>query len=129
MKPLQRIIYVDDEEYLRELVVLALEDNFQISTFSSGVELMQAMPMPLPDLLLLDAVLPQMDGPAILKALCGYAGFADIPVIFMTAETRPEEFRRLLHEGALGILAKPIDITSLADEIQVLWNTQARQYP
>lgn len=122
MKALQRIIYIDDEEYIRELVQIALEDDFQINVFNGGVELLQALPVALPDLLLLDVVMPSMDGISTLQTLRQQADFTAIPAIFMTAETRPEKVQQLLDAGAIGVLSKPIDITTLADEIQALWN-------
>lgn len=121
MKALQRIIYVDDEDYIRELVQLALEDDFQINAFGGGTELLQALPMELPDLLLLDVVMPVMDGPTILQTLRQQPDFSAIPAIFMTGETRPEKVQMLLDTGAIGVLAKPVDITTLADEIRALW--------
>lgn len=121
MKSLQHIVCVDDEEYIRDLVLIALEDDFRVNTFSSGLALMQAPPESLPDLLLLDVVMPVMDGPATLQALRRHAEFTNIPAIFMTAETRPENVQMLLNAGAIGVLSKPIDITTLGDDIQVLW--------
>ncbi len=121
MKALQRIIYVDDEDYIRELVQLALEDDFQINAFGGGAQLLQALPVELPDLLLLDVVMPVMDGPTTLQTLRQQPDFSAIPAIFMTGETRLEKVQMLLDTGAIGVLAKPVDITTLADEIRALW--------
>lgn len=121
MKPLQRIIYVDDDKNISELVLLALNNHFQVDLFYGGTELIQALPVELPDLLLLDVVMPVMDGPTTLQALRQKPEFSAIPAIFVTGETRPDRVQKLLDAGAIGVVSKPINIIGLADEIRALW--------
>jgi CheY-like chemotaxis protein len=119
---LENIIYVDDEEDIREVALIALEDigGFSVKAFASAMALLQALPPP-PDLILLDVMMPGMDGPALLRELRKKPGFASIPAIFMTAKVQPSEVQALLAEGAVGVVAKPFDPMSLAPEIVRLW--------
>jgi len=123
MKPLQHIVYIDDEEFISELVRIALADiaGFQLSMFSNVHELLQAPPAVAPDLLLLDVMMPDPDGPASLRLLRQRADYATTPAMFVTAETRPAAVQALLDIGAIGVLAKPVDITTLGDEVRALW--------
>ena len=119
---LENIIYVDDEEDIREVALIALEDigGFSVKAFASAMALLQALPPP-PDLILLDVMMPGMDGPALLRELRKKPGFASIPAIFMTAKVQPSEVQALLAEGAIGVVAKPFDPMGLAPEIVKLW--------
>ena len=119
---LENIIYVDDEEDIREVALIALEDigGFVVKAFASAMALLQALPPP-PDLILLDVMMPGMDGPALLRELRKKPGFASIPAIFMTAKVQPSEVQALLADGAIGVVAKPFDPMTLAGEIIKLW--------
>jgi two-component system OmpR family response regulator len=121
MKTLERVIYVDDEDDIREVALIALEDvgGLSVEAFSSGAALLAAGPVP-PDLILLDVMMPAMDGPAVLRALRQLPGFATVPAIFMTAKVHPLEINALLAEGAIGVVSKPFDPMQLADEIRRL---------
>jgi CheY-like chemotaxis protein len=75
-----------------------------------------------PDLLLLDVMMPEMDGPTTLKALRQIPGTLPTPVIFMTAKVQPAEVEELRTLGALDVIAKPFDPMTLADQIKKIWN-------
>jgi CheY-like chemotaxis protein len=123
MKTLERIIYVDDEDDIREVAQIALEavGGFALQVFDRAEALLAASPEP-PDLLLLDVMMPGMDGPALLRALRQRPDFAGVPAIFMTAKVQPAEISALLAAGAIGVVAKPFDPMTLADEIRRLWD-------
>lgn len=123
MSALESIIYVDDEDDIREVALIALEDigGFQVKAFSSGQALLAALPPP-PDLILLDVMMPGLDGPALLRELRRRPGFAAVPTLFMTAKVQPSEVQALLNEGAIGVVAKPFDPVNLAEEILRLWS-------
>jgi CheY-like chemotaxis protein len=74
-----------------------------------------------PDLVLMDVMMPGLDGPSTLKRMRGHALLADIPVIFLTAKVLPAEVARLLHLGALGVIGKPFDPLKLCDDVFSLW--------
>ena len=73
-----------------------------------------------PDLILLDVMMPGMDGPAVLAVLRAEAGTAAIPVAFITARTGREDVERLLSLGACGVIAKPFDPMTLAERARAL---------
>ena len=79
------------------------------------------MPQSQPDLILLDARLPEMTGSDILKALREIDGFADTPVIFVTASVMREDVERYLSEGAADVIWKPFDPMTLPDKIREIW--------
>jgi len=78
----------------------------------------------MPDLILLDVMMPGMDGPTTLKSLRGHDEFAAIPVLFMTAKVQSDEVEEYLALGAVGVIHKPFDPMALSDEIRALWQIQ-----
>jgi len=73
-----------------------------------------------PELILLDMMMPAMDGPSTLMALKNHPSTAEIPVIFLTAKAMPAEIERLKLMGALGVLTKPFDPVTLPVQIRTL---------
>jgi len=120
---LKRILCVDDEEDILQVAKLALETvgGFETRQCNSGAEALIEVGQYNPDMILLDVMMPQMDGPATLKMLKGDATFANIPVIFMTAKVQPSEIEQYLKLGAIGVVAKPFDPMELPKQIEKLW--------
>lgn len=118
--PLQTILYVEDENDIREIAMIALEDvgGMKVYAFANGPATLLAAPQPPPDLLLLDVMMPGMDGPTLLASLRQQPGYGPVPAIFMTAKVQPSEVGALLSTGAVGVIAKPFDPMTLADEIR-----------
>ncbi|AGH98904.1 Two-component response regulator [Micavibrio aeruginosavorus EPB] len=75
-----------------------------------------------PQMILLDVMMPDMDGPETFAALRADPDLATIPVAFMTAKIRPEEVSDLMRLGAAGVIAKPFDPMTLADQVRDVWN-------
>ena len=118
-----RILYVEDEEDIRMVGEMSLADvgGFEVRACASGEEALQAVVSFAPDLILLDVMMPGMDGPSVLKALRGLAKTARVPAIFMTAKIMPAEVVELKAAGALEVLPKPFDPMTLPDEIRAVW--------
>lgn len=116
------ILYVDDEPDLREIATMALEldPGIAVRTAGSGPEALSLLDGALPSLLLLDLMMPGMDGPATLAAIRDKLGAATPPVIFITARAEQAERERLLALGAAGVIAKPFDPMTLAAQIRAL---------
>ena len=125
--PLSRILYVEDEPDIRFVAEMALQavGGFTVITCTCGEEALAAAPAAGADLLLLDVMMPGMDGPGTLKALRALAATADTPVIFMTAKVQAAEVAVYKALGALEVIAKPFDPMTLAAQIQKIWATQA----
>lgn len=119
-----RILYVDDDEFIRELVefALALDPELEVRTADSGPAGIAAVRDDgfTPDLLLLDVMMPQMDGPTTLAELRKLPVTRDTPAAFCTARAQPHEQQSLREAGAVAVLTKPFDPMSLAAEVRAI---------
>ncbi|WP_066557228.1 response regulator [Croceicoccus bisphenolivorans] len=114
-----KVLYVDDEPDIREIVCLSLElePSLDVRDCSSGAEALEVACEWQPDLILLDVMMPGMDGPTTLARLRDMAETAAIPVVFITARVQPGESDHFLSLGAVGVLAKPFDPMTLAEQV------------
>ena len=117
---ISKVMLVDDDEDLRLLGRLALGDvgGWETLVASSGPEAVTLASTHRPDVILLDFMMPGVDGVATLELLRANADTADIPVIFMTAKAQRDDVQRYLELGAIGVIGKPFDPIGLADEIR-----------
>ncbi|EGV30789.1 response regulator receiver protein [Thiorhodococcus drewsii AZ1] len=115
------ILHIEDEPDIREVVDFALEEGgFRLTQCASGEEALTCAPELSPDLILLDVMMPGMDGPTTLQKLRALQNLARTPVIFMTAKVQPKECEYLKALGALGVISKPFDPMRLGEEIRAL---------
>ena len=114
-----RILYVDDEPDLREIALLALslDAGLEVRTAASGVEAITTVSDWMPDLVLLDVMMPGMDGPATLARLREHPRTAKLPVVFITARAQPRDLHTFATLDARGVIAKPFDPMSLAQQV------------
>jgi two-component system, OmpR family, response regulator len=126
MTKLERILCVEDDPDIQAVIQLALElvGGFTVKLCASGHAALESVDGFQPDLVLLDVMLPGLDGPGTLAALRQLTAAATLPVIFMTAKVQPDEVARYLSLGALAVIAKPFDPMTLAQDILVHWRTQ-----
>ncbi|MBL4782414.1 MAG: response regulator [Porticoccaceae bacterium] len=116
-----RIMYVEDEADIREIAEFALEDEgFDLLICASGEAALQQVSAFSPDLILLDVMMPLMDGPSTLKLLRDLPGQATTAVVFLTAKVQPNEVEAYLALGALAVIAKPFDPMALPKQIREL---------
>ncbi len=109
MKP-KRILVVDDEASLRTLVRANLEvDGFEVSEAIDGVEAMNVLGEIIPDLILLDIMMPRKDGIEVLEDLASNEKLNNIPVILLTAKGEQEDLEKGAALGARGHITKPFD--------------------
>ncbi|MDG4867837.1 response regulator [Guyparkeria sp. 1SP6A2] len=120
MSALERILYVEDEEDIRAVAQLALESvgGFTLKSCASGEEALREAEAFAPDLILLDVMMPGMDGPSTLQALREIPALADVPVAFMTAKVQPAEIEYFKSLGAREVIAKPFDPMTLAEQVR-----------
>lgn len=123
MPTLGTILCVDDEPDVLLVTQLCLETmgGFTVIPVDGGREALASVAQAVPDLVLLDIMMPGMDGPTTLKALREIDALAATPIIFMTARVRPSEVEEYLAMGANGVVAKPFDPATLCDEITQMW--------
>ena len=114
-----KVLYVDDEPDIREVATLSLQldPRIEVRAAGSGDEALEVFARGdwTPDVVLLDVMMPVMDGPGVLKALRETG--AATPVVFITARAQSHERGRLMDLGALGVISKPFDPMSLAKDL------------
>jgi two-component system, OmpR family, response regulator len=122
-RKLKRILYIEDESDIRTVTAMALEavGGFTVIACNSGKEALVMAPGANADLILLDVMMPGMDGPATLSALRGLSQTADTPVIFMTAKVQASEIQHYMRMGVTGVIAKPFDPMTLSAQIGEIW--------
>ena len=115
-----RILHVDDEPDIREIVdmSLALNPEFEVHGCASGMEAVTTAAKWSPSLILLDVMMPGMDGPATLTQLRKNPATSTIPVLFMTARAQTREVEHFIALGAQGVISKPFDPMTLASQVQ-----------
>ena len=121
---LKRILYVEDEPDIRAVGRLALEQvgGFEVELCGTGAEALERAAAWQPDLILLDVMLPGMDGPETLHRLRGQDATRNIPVVFMSARVQPRELDYYRSLGVLNLVPKPFDPMTLADQLRTLWS-------
>lgn len=119
---IRKVMLVDDEPDVRLVVRLSLEriGRWQVCVASSGLDALRAVEAERPDVILLDVMMPEMDGPATLAQLRENPHAAGIPVIFLTAKSQPHDITRFKELGARGVINKPFDPLQLPAQIQRL---------
>jgi two-component system OmpR family response regulator len=120
---LERILLVEDDPDIQVVASLALSKlgGFAVQVSGSATEALRAAPGFAPDLILLDVMMPGMDGPATLAALRELPATAATPIIFMTAKIQPHEMDHYRALGSAGVIAKPFDPTTLPQKVRDLW--------
>ncbi|MGL5743035.1 MAG: response regulator [Legionella sp.] len=115
-KELKRILYAEDEDDIRAIAQIALEDigGFEVKYCANGLKILEVAKEYTPDLLLLDVMMPEMDGPTTLRALRKIPDFGTIPAIFMTAKIQSNAIDEYKSLGAIDVIRKPFDPMTLA---------------
>lgn len=123
-RELQKILHVDDDPDIREIARIALETvgGFEVTQCDSGTQALTVAPRFAPDLILLDYMMPGMDGAETLKNLRTITMLQDVPVVFMTAKAQEDSRATLLECGATDVVIKPFDPMTLADTIRQIWD-------
>jgi two-component system, OmpR family, response regulator len=115
---------VEDEPDIQMVARLALEalGGYTVEICSTGNEALERAPAFQPQLILLDVMMPGMDGPTTLRNLRGLPQFSATPIIFMTAKVQPNEVAEYKAIGALDVIPKPFDPMTLASQVQAIWD-------
>jgi two-component system, OmpR family, response regulator len=128
-RELKRILYVEDEIDIQTVAKLALETvgGFTVEVCDTGRKAVDVAPKFKPDLILLDVMMPGMDGPTTFNALRSQSASADIPVIFMTAKAQRNEIAEYKRLGAIDVIPKPFDPMTLAQTVRDIWARHGHQ--
>ncbi|MCH7786408.1 MAG: response regulator [Chloroflexi bacterium] len=115
----RRILIVDDEDDIREVAKVSLEmvGGLEVLTACSGSEAIEKAKAELPDAILLDVMMPDMDGPTTFQKIQADAAIQHIPVIFLTAKVQANDHRKFAELGVSGVIAKPFDPLNLSAQV------------
>lgn len=118
-----KILYAEDEPDVQTVVEITVQSmsNHDIKVCSNGRQLLNCVEEYNPDLILLDVMMPEMDGPTTFENLMLNEGTKDIPVIFMTAKAQTHEVEIFMKSGVIGIITKPFDPLVLCSELEKIW--------
>jgi len=124
---LNSVLYVDDDPDVRAVAALALgrEGDLAVTTCASGTEAIDLARRVRPDLIILDYLMPGLDGPDTLVRLRVQHETQDIPVIFVTTIGICDDVRRFTAMGLLGIIEKPFGLFRLLGQVRQLWQSGA----
>ena len=116
------IIHVEDDPDIREIAAMALEfaGDYDLVQFEDGASCLRGLGDLVPDVFLLDMMMPGMDGLTLLGELRARPSHASVPIIFMTARVQKSELQPLLDAGAIGIIEKPFEPIELGARIETL---------
>ena len=117
-----KVLIIDDDADIRSIARLSLSHlgGMEVVEAASGAEGVRKACDETPDVILLDMMMPAMDGSATLAALRAQPATATTPVIFLTAKAMPTEIERLMALGATGVLIKPFDPRMLSMDVRAL---------
>jgi two-component system OmpR family response regulator len=121
---LKRILLVEDDPDIQTVAELALSaiGGFTVEVCGSAKDALERAPGFLPDLVLLDVMMPGMDGPSALKALRQLPETSKTPVVFMTARAQPHEVAHYKQLGSLDVITKPFEPAELAARLRRIWD-------
>ncbi|MGX9463394.1 response regulator [Shewanella sp. A14] len=121
--PLDKILHVEDDESIRVIVEMALVDisGLTLVACEGGNEAISQTDHFTPDLILLDAMMPGMDGLQTLIEIRKKPHYQHIPVVFMTARIQHSEKKEYLDAGAIAVIEKPFDAMSLGDKLESIY--------
>lgn len=124
MNKLGKILYAEDEPDVQTIVQMVVEEmsDYEIKICGNGRLLLESVGEYNPDLILLDVMMPEMDGPETYKNLQRNQTTKNIPVIFMTAKAQVHEVQLFSESGVIGVITKPFDPIELCSEIQRIWD-------
>lgn len=124
-RPLQRICYVEDDDDIQRIARLSLErvGKMEVSIIGDPTAALDGILAFQPDLVLLDWMMPVMDGPTIFKRMREMEALRDMPVVFITAKASQVELDELRAMGAAGVLSKPFSPKDLPEQLRAIWRT------
>jgi two-component system OmpR family response regulator len=122
-RPLNKICYVEDDEDIQRIVRLSLEriGKMTVETVSDPMVAIEKMKAFGPDLVMLDWMMPGMDGPTLFSKMKEQADVSALPVVFITAKASQTELAELTRLGAAGTISKPFSPKDLPEQLKAIW--------
>jgi two-component system, OmpR family, response regulator len=124
-RPLIKVCYVEDDEDIQRIVRMSLEriGKLTVEVVGDPMLAVEAMKRFGPDLVLLDWMMPGMDGPTLFRKMKEHPETQALPVVFITAKASQTELDELIRMGAIGTISKPFSPKDLPDQLRALWAT------
>lgn len=124
MAELERICCVEDDFDIRTILELSLSDigGYQVQLFEDGPSALEGLPETRPQMIMLDMMMPGMNGLEVLGALRKSEQFATTPVVFMTAKAQSHELDTYIGAGAQSVIVKPFDPMILPEQVREIWS-------
>ena len=113
----KKVLIVEDDADCRDLITLILEDEYAVTTAANGEEALEAIERDKPDIVLLDIMIPHVDGWEVLRRLRADDRYKDLPILAVTALASEESHQRAIREGATDYVIKPFDPDELLEVI------------
>jgi len=125
--PLSKVCYVEDDEDIQRIVRMSLEriGKMRVEIISDPTTAIDAILAFKPDLVLLDWMMPVIDGPTLFGQMRQRPELHDVPVVFITAKASQRELDELRKMGAAGVLSKPFSPKDLPDQLRTIWRNLA----
>jgi len=122
-RPLNRICYVEDDEDIQRIVRMSLErvGKMTVEVVGDPTKAIEAMTEFRPDLVMLDWMMPAMDGPALFRQMQLRPDTKVLPVVFITAKAAQRDLDELMKMGAVGTISKPFNPKDLPDQLRAIW--------
>lgn len=125
--PLNKVCYVEDDADIQRIVRMSLEriGKMQVEIVADPTVAIDAILAFRPDLVLLDWMMPVLDGPTLFRQMRERAELRDLPVVFITAKASQRELDELRKMGAAGVLSKPFSPKDLPEQLRAIWRALA----
>jgi CheY-like chemotaxis protein len=123
-QPLTRVCYVEDDPDIQRIVRMSLEriGRMTVEVVTDSPKAVEAIRAFKPDLVMLDWMMPIMDGPAVFRKIREQEDLKTLPVVFITAKASQRELDELRAMGAAGTISKPFSPKDLPDQLRAIWN-------
>lgn len=123
-----KVLFVDDQSDIRTIAEIALKyAKYDVHLCDSGIQALEDAKKLKPDLILLDVMMPDLDGIETLKKMKKDPDLKSIPVIFISAKVQKQEVTNYLKLGAIGVITKPFDPLTLGKSVDAIWTDKANQ--
>ena len=122
-RALNRICYVEDDEDIQRIVRMSLEriGKMTVEVVGDPTKAIDAIKAFKPDMVMLDWMMPAMDGPTLFRQMKARPETKDLPVVFITAKAAQRDLDELMALGAVGAISKPFSPKDLPDQLRALW--------
>jgi two-component system OmpR family response regulator len=123
-RPLNRVCYVEDDEDIQRIVRMSLEriGKMTVEVVGDPTKAIDAMKIFKPDLVMLDWMMPAIDGPTLFRQMKARPETSSLPVVFITAKAAQRDLDELTSLGAAGTISKPFSPKDLPDQLRAIWS-------